>query len=93
MERGEGEVEGPGALLTDAKTPGIVAKVKQTTVAVAGFRSALAHERKLSSELLFCRSRCGIIVPIQHYRRAELDEIATSSSRPILVRESGSSKV
>lgn len=37
-------MEGPGALLTDAKTPGIVAKVKQTTVAVARFRSALAHE-------------------------------------------------
>lgn len=35
---------GRGALLTDAKTLGIVAKVKQTTVAVACFRSALAHE-------------------------------------------------
>jgi len=40
-------------LLTDAKTSGIVAKVKQTTVAVVRFRSTLAT-RKVSFKLRFC---------------------------------------
>jgi len=61
------------ALLTDAKTPGIVAKVKQTTVAVARFRSTLVEETFFQTAFL-PRSHCGIIVPIRHYRRGGLNE-------------------
>jgi len=77
----EGRAKGE-ALLTDAKTSGIVAKVKQTTVAVVRFRSMLAT-RKVSFKLLFCSSHCGIIVPIRHYRRGELNK-SDASSRSIL---------
>lgn len=79
---GWGKSERGAALLTDAKTSGIVAKVKQTTVAVVRFRSTLAT-RKVSFELPFCRSRCGIIVPIRHYRRGELNK-SGASPRSIL---------
>lgn len=65
------------ALLTDAKTSRIVAKVKQTTVAVVRFRSALAA-RKVSSKLPFYRSHCGIIAPIRYYRREELNKSGVS---------------
>lgn len=65
------------ALLTDAKTSGIVVKVKQTTVAVVRFRSTLAA-RKVSFKLPFYRSHCGIIVPIRYYRREELNKSGVS---------------
>lgn len=61
------------ALLTDAKTLGIVAKVKQTTVAVARFRSTLVEETFFQTAFL-PRLHCGIIVPIRHYHRGGLNE-------------------
>lgn len=71
--RGKGRREGGKALLTDAKTPGIVAKVKQTTVAVTHFRSTLVEETFFQTAFL-PRSHCDIIVSIRHYRRGGLDK-------------------